>query len=96
MKTFTSILLIGALSFALIALVPVFTLGIALLIIFGSFFIWALPILIIASSDETSGGEKLCWILAIIFLSWFAWILYFFVAPIKTKPALPRYRHYQY
>jgi hypothetical protein len=49
-----------------------------------------LPILIIADSDKTSGGEKAAWILAIIFLSWFAWIFYFLLAPIKPR------RHYTY
>src|SRR5690606_30247250 len=39
--------------------------------------IWFLPILIILCSDKTTGGEKLAWILAIVFLSWFAWIFYF-------------------
>ncbi|MBT5485555.1 MAG: hypothetical protein HOK55_12585, partial [Gammaproteobacteria bacterium] len=52
---------------------------------------WLLPILIIADSEKTSGGEKAVWILAIIFLSWFAWIFYFLLAPIKPKP-----RYYQY
>ncbi|MDF1622959.1 MAG: hypothetical protein P1V33_05775 [Pseudohongiella nitratireducens] len=47
--------------------------------------IWLLPILIILNSDKTTGGEKLVWILAIIFLSWFAWIFYFLLAPIKPK-----------
>ena len=40
--------------------------------------------LIIACSDKTTGGEKLAWILAIIFLSWFAWIFYFLLAPLKA------------
>ncbi|MES2625991.1 MAG: hypothetical protein V4628_11985 [Pseudomonadota bacterium] len=71
--------------------VPVLTVGVIFLVVCGSFLLWLLPILIIASSDETTGGEKLCWILAIVFLSWFAWILYFFVAPVK-----PKYRHYDY
>ncbi|MBL4819719.1 MAG: hypothetical protein JKY98_01840 [Gammaproteobacteria bacterium] len=55
------------------------------------FLIWLLPILIIASSDKTSRGEKFCWILAIVCLSWFAWILYFFLAPLR-----PHSRHHYY
>ena len=51
----------------------------------GLMFVWLLPILIILNSDKTSGGEKLAWILAIIFLSWFAWIFYFLLAPIKPR-----------
>jgi hypothetical protein len=72
-------------------LIPVLTVGAVLIFILGSFLLWLLPILIIANSDKTTGGEKLLWILAIIFLSWFAWILYFFVAPIKPRP-----RYYDY
>jgi hypothetical protein len=56
-----------------------------LLLVFGWAFIWFLPILLILMSDKTTGGEKLAWILAIIFLSWFAWIFYFLLAPIKPK-----------
>jgi len=46
-------------------------------------FIWVLPILIIAASSRTSGSEKLAWILAVIFISWFAWIFYLLLAPIR-------------
>jgi len=47
--------------------------------------IWLLPILIILSSNKTTGVEKLAWVLAVIFISWFAWIFYFLLAPIKSK-----------
>lgn len=52
---------------------------------FGAALIWLLPILLILNSDKTTGGEKLAWILAIIFLSWFAWIFYFLLAPLKPR-----------
>ena len=94
MKFLFWFLILVAAAFVLTAMIPVLTLGLALLICFGGFFIWLLPILIIAVSDQTTGGEKLAWILAIIFLSWFAWIFYFLLAPIKQKP---RYRReYRY
>lgn len=48
-------------------------------------FIWLLPILIIGSSRKTSGSEKLAWILAVLFISWFAWIFYILLAPIKKR-----------
>ena len=48
-------------------------------------FFWLLPILIIVSSRKTTGSEKLAWVLAVIFISWFAWIFYFLLAPIKKK-----------
>jgi hypothetical protein len=47
--------------------------------------IWLFPILVILSSEETSGTEKLAWILAVIFISWFAWIFYMLLAPVKKK-----------
>jgi hypothetical protein len=51
------------------------------------FIVWIIPIILIGVSDRTSGGEKLAWILAVIFVSWFAWIFYLLLAPLKT----PRY-----
>ncbi len=36
-------------------------------------------------------AEKILWILAIVFLSWFAWILYFFFAPVFDKPQRQSY-----
>ncbi|MCK5864831.1 MAG: PLDc N-terminal domain-containing protein [Marinobacter adhaerens] len=46
---------------------------------------WLLPIIIILRSNRTSGGEKLAWILLIIFVSWLAWIFYWLLAPIKKS-----------
>jgi hypothetical protein len=86
MNLLGAILTILAIGLGLAILVPVFGAGLALIFVFGCFFIWLLPILIIAASDETTGGEKLAWILAIIFLSWFAWIFYFLLAPLKRRP----------
>ncbi|PXY46545.1 hypothetical protein [Flavobacterium hydrophilum] len=48
-------------------------------------FVWLLPILSILFSRKTTGGEKLAWILAVLFISWFAWIFYLLLAPIKKK-----------
>lgn len=48
-------------------------------------FIWLLPILIILSSGKTTLGEKLAWVLAVLFISWFAWIFYMLLAPLKKK-----------
>jgi hypothetical protein len=48
-------------------------------------FVWLLPILSILSSSKTSGSEKLAWILAVLFISWFAWIFYLLLAPLKRK-----------
>jgi len=37
------------------------------------------------SSRKTSGNEKLAWILAVLFISWFAWIFYLLLAPLKRN-----------
>jgi len=57
------------------------------------FAIWILPILLIAVSDKTSGKEKFAWILATIFITWFAWVFYLLLAPIK-EPERYRRRYY--
>ena len=49
------------------------------------FIFWIIPILLISVSDRTSGGEKLAWVLAMIFVSWFAWIFYLLLAPLKSN-----------
>jgi hypothetical protein len=49
------------------------------------FAIWLLPIILIAGSDRTGGGEKAAWILAVIFISWFAWVFYLLLAPLKER-----------
>ena len=59
------------------------------------FVIWLLPILFIAASDVTSGGEKLAWILAVIFITWFAWIFYLLLAPLKERDRYRGYRYYR-
>jgi hypothetical protein len=95
MKILTALLIVLAVWLGVTLLIPILGLGLALAVPIGCFLIWLLPILIIAGSDKTTGGEKLAWILAIIFLSWFAWIFYFLLAPIKEKPEYRyRYRYY--
>ncbi|WP_394332066.1 PLDc N-terminal domain-containing protein [Cyclobacterium amurskyense] len=37
------------------------------------------------SSRETTGSEKLAWVLSVIFISWIAWIFYVLLAPIKKE-----------
>jgi O-antigen/teichoic acid export membrane protein len=44
--------------------------------------VWLLPIILILTSNKTSGAEKLFWLLAVVFVSWFAWILYMLLAPL--------------
>ncbi|WP_196139704.1 PLDc N-terminal domain-containing protein [Aliikangiella sp. G2MR2-5] len=56
--------------------------------------IWLIPIVMIAVSDRTDGREKFAWILAVIFISWFAWIFYLLLAPLR-EPRHCRYREYR-
>ncbi|MBW8359278.1 MAG: hypothetical protein K0M63_05665 [Weeksellaceae bacterium] len=49
-------------------------------------FVWILPIVAIASSNKTTGREKAAWILAVLLISWFAWVFYLLLAPIKKTP----------
>jgi len=86
MNVLGTILVFALICGAVLLFIPVLTLGAMVVVCVGVFLLWLLPILIIADSDKTSGGEKLAWILAIIFLSWFAWIFYFLLAPLKPKP----------
>lgn len=93
MNVLAALFLLVLLGVGLIVLAPVLAFGLAIAIPLVCILLWLLPILLIANSDETTGTEKLAWILAIIFLSWFAWIFYFLLAPIKTPP---HRRHYRY
>jgi hypothetical protein len=47
--------------------------------------IWVTPIILVAKSHRTQGGEKLAWLLLIIFISWIAWIFYLLLAPLKQN-----------
>jgi hypothetical protein len=58
-------------------------LGVGALVLAALF--WLLPILLILRSQETNGAEKLFWVLAVLFVSWFAWIVYVLLAPIGGK-----------
>ncbi|MES2606860.1 MAG: PLDc N-terminal domain-containing protein [Pseudomonadota bacterium] len=85
MNVLITLLFLFLVGCGLVALIPILTFGLGVLAVLACVFLWLLPILIIANSDKTSGGEKAAWILAIIFLSWFAWIFYFLLAPIKPR-----------
>ncbi|MCI2283521.1 hypothetical protein L3081_09120 [Colwellia sp. MSW7] len=47
--------------------------------------IWLIPIIIIAKSSRATGGEKVAWLLATIFISWFSFVFYLLLAPISNK-----------
>jgi len=46
--------------------------------------IWFAPFLMVAKSNKTYGGEKLAWLLLIFFVSWFSWVFYLLLAPLKS------------
>ena len=64
----------------------------ALVAVIFCILIWMLPILFIAGSDRTYGKEKVAWILAVIFISWFAWVFYLLLAPLKRRQTSEYYR----
>jgi hypothetical protein len=86
MNVLVTLLVLALLCGGVVLMIPVLTFGAIVAVVAGCFLLWLLPILIIADSEKTTGGEKAAWILAIIFLSWFAWIFYFLLAPIKARP----------
>ena len=54
--------------------------GAGMLLLFAV--IWWTPIILIARSQKTTGWEKLAWLLAMVFFSWFSWLLYLLIAPV--------------
>ena len=86
-----AVLTLVAVVVGLVLLVPVVGVALAIACTLGGVLIWLLPIVIIAASDKVGTAEKALWILAIIFLSWFAWILYFFFAPVFDAPRRTSY-----
>ncbi|PRO70046.1 hypothetical protein C6Y39_04070 [Alteromonas gracilis] len=46
---------------------------------------WIIPITLIIKSKKTNGSEKLGWILAMLFISWVAWIFYLLFAPLNAR-----------
>jgi hypothetical protein len=69
-----------------IVLIPILGVVLGLAVTVLGALLWLLPIVLIAMSDKVGTAEKILWILAIVFLSWFAWILYFFFAPVFDRP----------
>ena len=93
MRALSNLLVIFLVIVALLAVLPLVSLGLALIGGLLALLIWVLPIWIIATSDKTMGFEKCAWILAMLCLSWFAWIFYFFLAPLKPRQS-SRYDYY--
>ncbi len=49
--------------------------------------LYLIPILWILFSSKVRGGEKLAWLLAVIFISWVAWIFFLLLAPLNDQKA---------
>ena len=81
-----TLLTVVAIIVGAVVLIPILGVVLGLAVAFGGVVLWLLPIVLIAASDKVGGAEKILWILAIVFLSWFAWIFYFFFAPVFDKP----------
>ncbi len=86
MNALGTLLTVLAVIVGAVLLVPVLGVVLGLAVGFGGVLLWLLPIVLIAASGKVGTAEKVLWILAIIFLSWFAWIFYFFFAPVFDKP----------
>ena len=85
MNVLGTLLAVLALIVGAIVLIPILSVVVGLAAAFGGVLLWLLPIVLIAASDKVGTAEKILWILAIILLSWFAWIFYFFFAPVFDK-----------
>jgi hypothetical protein len=85
MKVLGNLAVIILVIIGILALIPLVSFGFAIFGGIAVFAIWLLPVWIIATSDQTTGFEKIAWIIAILCLSWFAWVFYFFLAPLKSK-----------
>ena len=94
MKTLGNLVVIFLVILGGLALIPLAAMGLGLVMSILCLAIWFLPFWIIATSAKTTGIEKLAWLLAMICLSWFAWVFYFFLAPIKPRNRHGRYKRY--
>ncbi len=85
MRFLSTLGLLGLTLVGLIIAIPVLSVAFS---VFGAliiFFIWIAPFWIIATSEVTTGFEKIAWLIAMVCLSWFAWVFYFFLAPLKPR-----------
>ena len=91
MKALGSLITIFLMILGALALIPLAAMGVCIVMGVLCIAIWLVPFWIIATSDKTTGFEKIAWLLAMICLSWFAWVFYFFLAPIKPRRRYSRY-----
>ena len=85
MRFLSTLGLLGLTLIGLIIAIPILSVAFS---VFGAlviFLVWITPFWIIATSDQTTGFEKIAWLIAMVCLSWFAWVFYFFLAPLKRR-----------
>jgi hypothetical protein len=58
---------------------------IGVIVFFAIVLFWLIPIIMLVKSERTSGGTKVLWLLAMLFISWFAWLAYILLVP-KAQP----------
>jgi len=90
-KALGTLLTVLAIVVGAVLLIPVLGVVFGLAVTLGGVLLWLLPIVLIAASDKVGTAEKVLWILAIVCLSWFAWIFYFLFAPVFDRPRRPSY-----
>jgi len=76
---------LGLILIGLIIAIPVLSVAFSAFGALVIFLIWISPFWIIATSDQTNGFEKTAWLIAMVCLSWFAWMFYFFLALLKRR-----------
>jgi hypothetical protein len=72
METLGNLLVIFLVIIGMLALIPLATMGVSIVVSIFYLAIWFLSFWIIATSDETTDFEKIAWLLAMFCLSWFA------------------------
>lgn len=55
------------------------------LLIFLFALIWLLPILDVYRSNKISNDERIFWLFACVFVSWWAWVCFYLFAPVFKK-----------
>ena len=53
--------------------------GLILILTIGLF--WVIPLVMLIKSNRTSGGTKMLWVLAYVFVAWLAWLAYILLVP---------------
>ena len=62
--------------------------GVAVSLTVLALVLWGIPIIFVVSDPIISKKEKTIWVFAIWLASWFAWLLYQYVAPILPRQKL--------